>query len=121
MGHILIIDDEPQIRRMLRNWCEAEGYEVVEASDGREGIQSFRKHLSDVIITDIVMPNTEGVETIVTLKKEFPDVKIIAISAGGQFQHQGYLELARLFGADHAFEKPFTKQDLMAAVRQLMP
>jgi len=85
MALILIIDDEPQIRSMLKLMLERDGYEVVEAPDGIEGIRIYRQNPTDLIITDLIMPNKDGIGMIIDLKKEFPDVKIIQESfIGGQ-------------------------------------
>jgi len=83
MESILIIDDEAQIRSMIRLILEREGYVVMEAPDGTEGIRQFREKPTDLIITDIIMPNKDGIGMIIELKKEFPGVKIIAMSGGG--------------------------------------
>ena len=83
MARILIIDDEPQIRSMLKLMLEREDYEVVEAPDGVEGIKVYRQNPADLIITDLIMPNKDGIGMIIDLKKEFPDVNIIAMSGGG--------------------------------------
>lgn len=80
MESILIIDDEPQIRSMIRLILERSGYTVIEASDGIEGIRRFREKPADLIITDLIMPNKDGIGMIIELKKEFPDVKIVAMS-----------------------------------------
>jgi YesN/AraC family two-component response regulator len=120
MKSILIIDDEEQIRTMLRNLLERLGYEVVEAPDGKKGIRLFRKSPTDLIITDIVMPEKEGIELIMELKQEFPDVKIIAISGGGHNDPENYLSLAKELGAQRIVAKPFEKEDLLKAVRELV-
>jgi len=83
MARILIIDDESQIRSMLRLMLERVGYEVDEAPDGLEGIRQYREDPADLIITDLIMPNKDGIGMIIDLKKEFPKVKIIAMSGGG--------------------------------------
>ncbi len=94
MAHILIIDDEHQIRSMLRKVFESEGYIVTEASNGMEGLKCYYENPADLIITDILMPDKEGLETIMALKKENPDAKIIAMSSGGINKPQGYLDIA---------------------------
>jgi YesN/AraC family two-component response regulator len=93
MARILIIDDESQIRSMLRLMLERVGYEVVEAPDGIEGIRKYREKPADLIITDLIMPNKDGIGMIIDLKKEFPEVKIIAMSGGGVNRPEGYLEI----------------------------
>ena len=98
MERILIIDDEQQIRSMLRLMLEREGYEVVEAPDGIEGIRVYRRKPADLIITDLIMPNKDGIGMIIELRKEFPDVKIIAMSGGGLNKPEGYLKGAKNWG-----------------------
>jgi len=80
LAHILIIDDDPQILDMLGQTLKREGHEVLEALDGKEGLKLYRENPTDLVITDIIMAETEGIETIMKLQRDFPDVKIIAIS-----------------------------------------
>ena len=84
MIHILVIDDESQIRSLLKNVLEREGYTVSEAADGAEGCLEFKRKHPDLVITDLTMPEMNGMETITALVAEKPDVRIIAISGGGQ-------------------------------------
>lgn len=120
MAHILIIDDEQPIRLMLRKMLESEGYVVTEASNGAEGIKRYHENPADLIITDLIMPEKEGTETIMELKKENPAVKIIAMSGGGKNKPDGYLHTAKLLGAKQTFEKPVRKNELLEAIRQLI-
>lgn len=120
MKHILIIDDEPKIRLLLRKMFESQGYKVTEASNGNEGIALFHTDPADLILTDLVMPEKEGIETIVELKRENPDIKIIAMSGGGRFNHAGYLDIAKRLGADQSLEKPIARDTLLKAVRALI-
>ena len=120
MAHILVIDDEKQIRMMLRKMLEAEGYTVTEAADGTEGITRYQEHPADLIITDIIMPEKEGIETIMELKKQNPGVKIIAMSGGGKNQPEGYLKTAKLLGAKETFSKPIRKETLLQAIKNLV-
>ena len=83
MARILVIDDDYQVREMLRDTLEIAGYEVEVASDGREGLKLYHNRPTDMIITDIIMPNMDGLETITELQRNFPDTKIIAFSGGG--------------------------------------
>ncbi|HLC15607.1 MAG TPA: response regulator [Thermodesulfovibrionia bacterium] len=100
MAKILIIEDEDHIRTLLGTMLEQEGYEVLTAQNGKEGIKVFHSNQIDLIITDIFMPEKEGLETITELKKEFPDVKIIAISGGGQKGNLSFLTIAKHIGAN---------------------
>ncbi len=120
MPRILVIEDEIQVRRLTRRMLELEGFEVLEAGDGDTGLQVFAKNSIDLVITDIIMPGKEGIETILELKQKRPDIKIIAISGGGRIGPDGYLELARRFGASHTFSKPFDRQELVRAVKELL-
>ena len=120
MAHILIIDDDPQILDMLGQTLKREGHEVVEALDGKEGLKLYRENPTDLIITDIIMPEKEGIETIMELQRDFPDVKIIAISGGGHNSADQYLSLARKFGVQRTFAKPISREELLKAVRELL-
>jgi CheY-like chemotaxis protein len=120
MLRILIIDDEDQFRSMLRQVLERAGYEVVEAQDGNEGIQRFREAPMDLIITDILMPGKEGLETIMDLRREFPQVKIMAISGGGRTGDLNFLELAKQLGAQSALQKPFDQEEFLDAVQEVL-
>lgn len=120
MARILVIDDDDQILRTLHQVLELEGHEVVNASNGKEGIKLFKENCADLIITDIVMPEKEGLETIVELRRDFPDVKILAISGGGQVAPESYLTLAKHLGALRTLPKPFERDQLLAAVNAMM-
>lgn len=120
MTKILIIDDEALIRKMLRKVLEKNGYEVMEACNGNEGIKFFKEHLPDMVITDLLMPEKEGLETIKEIKRISPDIKIIAISGGGMVNPDIYLNLARKFGAHHSFVKPVDNDELILTVKQLL-
>ncbi len=120
MARILIIDDEPQIRSMLTLMLEREGYEVVEAPDGVEGIKVYRQNPADLIITDLIMPNKDGIGMIIDLKKEFPDVKIIAMSGGGLNKPDGYLKGAKKLGAACTLTKPIDREKMLEAVRDIL-
>ncbi len=97
---ILIVDDEEQMRLALRRMLEKEGYSVREAENGEKAIRAHREKQADLIITDIIMPDKEGLGTIVELKSEFPDVKIFAMSGGGKKLPDQYLRMAKGLGVD---------------------
>lgn len=120
MPRILVIDDEAPVRTLFQMTLERAGYEVAVASDGKEGMESHRECPADVIITDIVMPEKEGLETIVELRRDFPEVKIIAISGGGRIGPDSYLDMAKSLGAHCAFAKPVNRDELLAALRELI-
>jgi len=120
MVRILIIGDDVQTLNMLRQMLEREGYEVVEAPDGKEGLRRYRESPTDLIITDIIMPEKEGIETIMELRRDFPDVKIIAMSGGGRNNPKAYLDIAENLGAQYTFAKPVEREELLKAVRELL-
>jgi two-component system cell cycle response regulator CpdR len=120
MRKVLIIDDEPYILLMLKKMLEKAGYEVDMASNGKEGLDLFEKHAADLVITDIIMPDKEGLEIILEMKKQRPDLKIIAISGGGRISPESYLECAKHFGASRVFQKPFKQKELISAVNELI-
>ena len=114
------MDDDVEFRQMLRTMLEQAGYEVTEAADGKEGMKLFREAPTDLVITDILMPEQDGVETVIELKREFPDAKIIAISAGGRIDSKEYLKLAKRLGATHTFGKPFNRGELLQAMEEML-
>ena len=120
MKRILIIDDDDMVRSMLRIMLEEAGYDVEEAADGNIGINLFRNNPHDLILTDIIMPNKEGIETIMELRKDFPDVKIIAMSGGGRIGPHTYLSLAKGLGAQRTLTKPISMRILLNTVSQLV-
>ena len=117
---ILVIDDDDQMRVLLRQVMEWAGYEVMEAEDGREGMQLQRSDPADLVITDLIMPEQEGLETIGQLRREFPGTKVIAISGGGRIGPEAYLPAAQELGADKVFSKPFDVRELAGAVKELL-
>ncbi|MEE8189246.1 MAG: response regulator [Kiloniellales bacterium] len=117
MAHILIIDDEDELRSTLRHMLEHDGHEVTEAANGAEGLRHYERESPDLIITDIIMPEKEGVETILALKRADPDLPIIAISGGGRLSATDFLSMAKKLGARQALSKPFRRSELMDAVQ----
>jgi len=120
MATVLVIDDDKQSREVIRDILESDGYEVVEAKDGKEGVAVFRKQPTDLVVTDIIMPEQEGVETILQLKRDYPDVKIIAVSGGGRLSPTDYLHIAKKSGAKQTLQKPFRVEELLTAARKLL-
>lgn len=119
MALILLIDDEDLVRAGLRRPLEQAGHTVIEARDGAEGLRRFYEWQPDVVVTDIIMPNVEGIEVILTLRREAPQVKIIAISGGGLKRTPLFLEFASEFGANEVLQKPFPPSALVATVSRL--
>ena len=120
MARILIVDDETDLRRMFKMLFESNGYEVIEASNGNEAIDLYRSSPVDLIIMDVFMPEKEGIETILELTSEFPDVNVIAISGGGKVGTRDCLDSALEFGAKRVFTKPVTADRLLRAVEQIL-
>jgi CheY-like chemotaxis protein len=119
MARILVVDDDRKVRNAFRRVLESEGYEVAFAEDGVQGLQLYRDGGADLIITDLFMPGGGGVEMIMALKRDFPDVKIIAISGGGPtFSAESYLDVAESIGATRIFTKPIGRVELLTAVRE---
>lgn len=117
---ILIIDDEVHILLMLKKMLERAGYTVDIASNGLEGLDLFRRDQPDLVITDIIMPEKEGLETIREMKKEAPQLKILAMSGGGKISADNYLDTAKIFGASGIIEKPFNQSRLLSMVEEQM-
>ena len=121
MAKILIMDDDNQLREMLKIMLENEGYNDIEvAESGYIGMKLIRKSHFDLVITDIIMPDKEGIETIMEIKKDFPAMKIIAMSGGGKIGPDSYLVMAKHLGADKALAKPFLQSEIVNAVRELL-
>jgi DNA-binding response OmpR family regulator len=121
MARILLIDDDPAVRRMLRLTLCHFGHEVIEACDGNEGLKRFQDEEIDLVITDIVMPGKEGLEVLMDLRKRQPPVIVIAISGGDRRRTGGYLHTAQLMGASRVLEKPFPSEVLIEAINELIP
>jgi PAS domain S-box-containing protein len=119
-SRILLVDDDESVRTVLKKVLESAGYLVVEADNGSDAIKLYRKDPADFVITDIVMPDKEGLAVIRELKAEFPDLKIIAISGGGRGGSRSYLEVAKHFGAEITLEKPISPELLLSAVSRIM-
>ena len=120
MTTILLIDDDEIFRETLSGVLTMKGYEVVEAGDGRGADATCRNQDIDLVITDILMPNQEGIETIMQIRKECPTMKIIAISGGGRNRPADYLDSAVKLGADLSFSKPLKHPDFLKAVKGLL-
>jgi DNA-binding NtrC family response regulator len=115
MATILIIDDEEMMRVLLRSTLKGAGYEVVEAANGRQGLELYRRRPTDLVITDILMPEMNGLDMILELTRYFLDAKVIAIS--GEGGEKNVLDVAKLLGARRTFRKPFSMLELLDAVR----
>jgi CheY-like chemotaxis protein len=117
---ILVIDDDPLINDLIRRLLERSGYRVASAFNGREALNIYSNGVFDLVITDIIMPEMEGLETIKELRHTDPSVKIIAVSGGGVGSADDYLHAANLLGAVRVFSKPFHIEDIQRAVDELI-
>jgi CheY-like chemotaxis protein len=120
MKRILIVDDNPEVRRALSKTLLKAGYEVVTAEDGADAVKTYRQQPVDLVITDLIMPNQEGLETIMQLRQLTPHLKIIAISGGGRLGPEDYLPIAEGIGAALTLAKPFLAEEMLAAVARLL-
>jgi len=116
MAMILVADDDPHIRGMINKFLTRVGHSVVEAGNGLEAEQKFGEAACDLLITDIIMPDKEGLMLVRDLKKRAPDLRIIAMSGGGRAGAFTLLEAAEKFGANAVLKKPFRLQELIDAV-----
>lgn len=120
MARILAMDDEELARFTMREILESAGHEVVEAKNGNQGMSFQKAEPFDLVITDIIMPEKEGIETIIELKRDFPKLPIIAISGGGRTRNLDFLKLAKQYGAYKILAKPFTEKELLDSVQSAL-
>ena len=116
---ILVVDDDDMMQESLRDLLAGEGYTVMTASHGGQALEILQKHPADIMITDIIMPFKEGVETIIECKRQWKDLKIIAMSGGGRAALGDFLEMAQKCGADKVVQKPFNPVQLIAEIESL--
>jgi DNA-binding response OmpR family regulator len=117
---ILIVDDDPQIRKLLSAILKRDGYGIITAPDGRQALRELDNQAVDLVITDLIMPGKEGIETIMEMRKKIPGMPIIAISGGGKLNPQTYLDIARSLGAVRTMSKPINPASLTATVKDLL-
>ena len=120
MTKILVIDDDEQVLGILRSYLSTQSFDVETARNGVEGQRMYRENPADLVISDIVMPEKEGLETIQELKLDYPNVKIIAMSGGGRIGTEDYLRVAELHGARRILRKPFKLADVLGLVQSLL-
>jgi len=120
MFRILLVDDDDDFRKMLHKMIERAGYAVQDASNGKLALDLYREHPCDLILTDLVMPEKEGLETIAELRRFNPHIKIIAMSGGGGSGPRGYLDLAKKMGAKRTLAKPFSHQEILDAITEVL-
>jgi len=120
MPGILLVEDEKDLREMLKASLIRRKYIVIEAENGKDAISHFKPLITDLLITDLIMPDEDGLKVIIKLKKLKPTLKIIAISGGGKAGPGSYLNLAKALGADAIFSKPFSVHDLISKIEELL-
>lgn len=121
MALVLLIDDDPQMRSTLSRILASAGHAVVEAGNGREGLAMFHARPPDVVVTDIIMPEKEGIETIIEMRRMSQRSRIVAISGGGHAGKVDFLTVAKKLGADLVLQKPIRAAELLRAVDNLFP
>jgi DNA-binding NtrC family response regulator len=117
---ILIVDDDAQIRKLITAILKREGYDVITAANGRLALQALASQVADLVITDLIMPEKEGIETIMEIKQKHPGIPVIAISGGGKLNPKTYLGIAMQIGAVSTMTKPIDTASLKAMVRGLL-
>ncbi len=120
MARILIVDDEPDILVILDRMLRKMNHETVRAANGKEAVRRLEEGAFDLVITDLIMPESEGIETITAVRKRWPGIKIIAMSGGGRQSPVPYLAVAATLGADATLAKPFERADLVDALRHVL-
>ncbi len=121
MKRILVIEDDDSVRKLIRRILEGAGYTVLEAPDGVQGVQVYREQRPDLVLTDIFMPGKEGLETILELGLLDPEVRIIAVSGGGNMGILNPLPMAAKLGALRTLSKPFSGKELVDLVEEILP
>jgi CheY-like chemotaxis protein len=120
MAGILVVEDEKDLREMLKISLLRRKHTVFEASNGREALVRFKPSMVDLVITDIIMPEEDGLKVIMQLRELKPSIKIIAISGGGKAGPGNYLSMARALGADEVYPKPFSVNALMLKIDEIL-
>jgi CheY-like chemotaxis protein len=120
MPGVLIVEDENELREMLKISLLRRKFTVLEAANGKEAIAHFKPSITDLVVTDIIMPEEDGLKVIMKLKELKPAIKIIAISGGGKAGPGSYLSLAKALGAEAIYSKPFSINELIANIEELL-
>lgn len=121
MPSVLVVDDQDQVRQLIRETLEQAGYTVEEARDGNEGLEHYRRKTADLVIMDILMPDQNGLEGIMVLRREFPDSRVIAMTGGSEAIGLGtVLDIAKMLGVRRTLQKPFDLKVLLDMVASEM-
>ena len=120
MHRVMIIEDETELREMIKTTLIRRKYTVFEAENGKDALNHFKPSMTDLVVTDLIMPEEDGLKVIMKLKELKPSIKIIAISGGGKAGPGGYLNLAKALGAHAVLSKPFSISDLVSKIEELL-
>jgi CheY-like chemotaxis protein len=120
MPGVLVVEDDKELREMLKLSLLRRNFTVLEAENGKAAITHFKPLITDLIVTDLIMPEEDGLKVVIKLRELKPSIKIIAISGGGKVGPGSYLNLAKALGADAIYSKPFSINDLIAKIEQLL-
>jgi Response regulator containing CheY-like receiver, AAA-type ATPase, and DNA-binding domains len=120
MPGVLIVEDDKELREMLKLSLLRRNFTVLEAENGKAAITHFKPLITDIVVTDLIMPEEDGLKVVIKLRELKPSIKIIAISGGGKVGPGSYLNLAKALGADAIYSKPFSINDLITKIEQLL-
>jgi CheY-like chemotaxis protein len=120
MPGVLLVEDDKELREMLKMSLLRNGFTVMEAENGKDAIVHFKPLITDLVVTDLIMPEEDGLKVVIKLRELKPSIKIIAISGGGKVGPGSYLNLAKALGADAIFSKPFSINDLISKIELLL-
>jgi CheY-like chemotaxis protein len=120
MPRILVVDDDPKLRTAIRRMLEPDGFDIEEASDGRNAMRAFRARPADLVLCDVFMPEMDGLEVLCELAREFSSARVAAMTGGGFGGRMNLLPMAQALGAAAVLYKPFERAELLTVVRQLL-
>lgn len=120
MPGVLLVEDDKELREMLKMSLLRSGFTVMEAENGKDAIAHFKPLVTDLVVTDLIMPEEDGLKVVIKLRELKPSIRIIAISGGGKVGPGSYLNLAKALGADAIFPKPFSINDLISKIENLL-
>ena len=120
MNRVLVIDDSRTMTDMLWNCLSSEGFDVITAENGNQGIKAIEEYRPDLVLTDIIMPEKNGIEVAMYLRMNYPDIRVIAMTSGGTISAQDHLNNIMKLGADYMLKKPFKKDEVLHAISSAM-